>query len=79
MTHLRKMLYSIQTVGLIVKVEKCKMGVAEVGYSDHGVERGCIKPEPARVEFKNCPTPQTQKSGTVLYWDGQILAEVVPH
>lgn len=72
MTHIRQVLCSIQKVGLTVKMEKYEVGMAEVGYLGNRVKRGCIKPESAKVEvIKNCPTPQTQKSGTILYWDGQ--------
>ena len=58
--HLTALFDRLEDNGLVVKVEKCLLGVPEIDFLGHKVSRDGILPLPAKVRaISNFPTPKT--------------------
>ncbi|CAM4378810.1 unnamed protein product [Lepidochelys kempii] len=79
-SQVRQVLNRLQGAGLTVKVEKCKVGMAEVSYLGHRVGSGCLKPEPAKVEvIRDWPAPHTKKQVQAFFGMAGYYRRFVPH
>ncbi|CAM5089952.1 unnamed protein product [Natator depressus] len=79
-SHVRQVLDQLQETGLVIKAEKCKVGMAEVSYLGHRVGSSCLKPEPAKVEvIRDWPAPQTEKQVQAFIGMAGYYRRFVPH
>ncbi|CAM4643721.1 unnamed protein product [Lepidochelys kempii] len=79
-SQVRQVLDQLQGAGLTVKVEKCKVGMAEVSYLGHRVGSGRLKPEPAKVEvIRDWPAPHTKKQVQAFIGMAGYYRRFVPH
>ncbi|CAM5178835.1 unnamed protein product [Eretmochelys imbricata] len=79
-SQVRQVLDRLQGAGLTVKVEKCKVGMAEVSYLGHRVGSGRLKPEPAKVEvIRDWPAPHTKKQVQAFIGVAGYYRRFVPH
>ncbi|CAM4692629.1 unnamed protein product, partial [Caretta caretta] len=79
-SQVRQVLDRLQGAGLTVKVEKCKVGIAEVSYPGHRVGSGRLKLEPARVEgIRDWPAPHTKKQVQAFVGLAGYYRRFVPH
>ncbi|XP_035266158.1 uncharacterized protein LOC118223565 isoform X2 [Anguilla anguilla] len=64
-THLGRLeavLGALREAGLTANATKCRLGLEEADYLGYTVGRGCVKPQPTKVEaIATWPKPQTQK------------------
>ena len=84
MQHLRTILQQPHKAKLIVKPQKCHLGMAECVYLGHVVGRGVIQPELSKVEaIQGFSQPATKEQaraflGITGYYIGSLFLTILP-